>query len=63
MENLLVYVRYICNKDINEDLPFCQQLDKRTTGMDIFKTVNIFFNEMGLNGRTVLEYVLTELQR
>ena len=48
MANLLVYVRCIYNNDINEDLLFRQQLDKRTTGMNIFKKVNIFFNEMGL---------------
>ena len=63
MVNLLVYFRYIYNNGINEDLLFCQQLDKRTTGMDIFKKVNIFSMRWGCNGRTVLEYVPTELQQ
>jgi len=61
--NLLVYVRYIYNNDIKEDLLFCQQLDKCTTEMDIFKKVNIFSMRWGCNGRTVLEYVLTEVQQ
>ena len=45
--NLLVYVRYIYNNDINEDLLFCKALDKRTTGMHIFWKIDVFA-EMGL---------------
>ena len=48
MAHLLVYVRYIYNNEINEDLLFCQQMNTRTTGMDIFQKVDTFFSNVGL---------------
>ena len=48
MAHLLAYVRYVYNNDIHEDLLFCQPLPGRTTGMDIFQTVDDFFQEVGL---------------
>ena len=48
MTHLLAYVRYVYNNDIHEDLLFWQPLHGRTTGMDIFQTVDDFFQEMGL---------------
>ena len=46
--HLLAYVRYIYNNDLHEDLLFCQPLHGRTTGMDIFQTVDDFFKKVGL---------------
>ncbi|XP_025415283.1 protein FAM200A-like [Sipha flava] len=40
---LLVYVRYIYKEDILEDFLFCQTLNGRTTGNDIFTLINAFF--------------------
>ena len=48
MAHLLAYVRYVYNYDIHEDLLFRQPLHGRTTGMDIFQTVDDFFKEVGL---------------
>ena len=48
MAHLLVYVRYIYNNEINEDLLFCQQMNTRTTGMDVFQKVDTFFSNVGL---------------
>ena len=48
MANLLVYVRYIYINEINEDLLFCQQMNTRTTGMDIFQKVDTFYTNVGL---------------
>ena len=48
MAHLLPYVRYFYNNDIQEDLLFCQPLHGRTTGMDIFWTVDDFFKEVDL---------------
>jgi len=39
----LVYVRYIYKEDILEDFLFCQTLNGRTTGNDIFTLINAFF--------------------
>ena len=63
MANLLVYVRYIYNNEINERLLFCQQMNTRTTGMDVFQKVNTFSPMQACNGRTVLRYVLTGPQQ
>ena len=51
MAHLFAYVRYIYDSDIQENILFCQLLRGRwgrTTGMDIFQTVDIFFKEVGL---------------
>ena len=48
MANVLVHVPYIYNNHVNEDLLFCQQLNKPTTGMDIFQKLDTFFIEMSL---------------
>ena len=48
MAHLLAYVRYVYNYDIHEDLLFCQPLHGRTTGMDIFQTVDDLFKEVGM---------------
>ncbi|XP_008185519.1 protein FAM200A-like [Acyrthosiphon pisum] len=40
---LLVYVRYIYKEDILEDFLFCQTLNGRTTGNDIFTLNDTFF--------------------
>ena len=48
MAHLLVYVQYIYNNEINKDLLFCQQMNARTTGMDIFQKVDTFFSNVGL---------------
>ena len=45
MAHLLAYVRYVYNNDMHEDLLFCQPLHGRTTGMDIFQTVDDFFKK------------------
>ena len=45
---LLVYIRYIYNGSVEEDLLFCRELQSRTRGEDIFLTVDTFFNEEGL---------------
>ena len=61
MAHLLAYVRYVYNNDIHEDLLFCQPLHGRTTGMDIFQTVDDFFRKWACFGRIVLVCVQTEL--
>ena len=48
MANLLVYVRYNYNNEINKNLLFCQQMNTRMTGMDIFQKVDTFFTNVGL---------------
>ena len=48
MAHFLAYVRYVYNNDVHEDLLFCQPLHGRTTWMDIFQTVDDFFQEVGL---------------
>ncbi|XP_022182264.1 zinc finger MYM-type protein 6-like, partial [Myzus persicae] len=40
---LMVFVRYQYNLEINEDLLFCETLSETTKGIDIFKKVNDFF--------------------
>jgi hypothetical protein len=40
---LLVYVRYTYKEEILEDFLFCQTLNGRTTGHDIFMFINTFF--------------------
>jgi len=46
---LLVYVRYYFEKQVVEDLLFCQPLEKKTTGEDIYKKIDDFFISHKLN--------------
>ena len=45
---LLVYVRYLRDKAIEEDVLFCQPLQLHTTGEAIFNVLDIFIRENGL---------------
>jgi len=46
---LMVYVRYVFQTVIKEDFLFCEVLSTRTTADEIFKKLNHFFVENGLN--------------
>jgi hypothetical protein len=46
---LMVYVRYVFQTVIKEDFLFCEALSTRTTADEIFKKLNHFFVENGLN--------------
>jgi hypothetical protein len=43
LAQLLVFVRYCSEKNIQEEFMFCGPLSKRCTGSDIFKAVNDHF--------------------
>lgn len=57
---LMVFVRYQYNLEINEDLLFCETLSDTTKGLDIYKKVNDFFL---INELNVLVYVQMEQQQ
>ena len=42
---LIVFVRYFDTNDFVEQFPFCRPLAKNTTGEEIFKKVDFFFEE------------------
>lgn len=46
---LMVYVRYIFQTKIEEEYLFCETLTERTTADEIFKKINDFFVENGLD--------------
>lgn len=46
---LLVYVRYSWEGDVIEDFLFCRSIPGRTTGEDIFRELNDFFEAEGLS--------------
>ncbi|XP_060768837.1 zinc finger BED domain-containing protein 5-like [Neoarius graeffei] len=47
LAQLLVYVRYIYDGSVKEDMLFCKPLETRTTGEDIFRMLDTF---VALNG-------------
>lgn len=49
---LVGFVRYIDTDDINEHILFCKTLEGRTTGEDIFDTVNTFFSENSISWKS-----------
>lgn len=49
MAQLLLFVRYIYEGSIHEDILFCRPLEGHTRGKDIYKKVNEFFEKEGLN--------------
>ena len=48
LAHVLVYVRYIHEGTIKEDMLFCKSLEKRATGEDIFKMLDTFVTSNGL---------------
>jgi hypothetical protein len=40
---LLVFVRYLFNDNVQEDMLLCKPLPNHTTGAEIFKVVDTFF--------------------
>ncbi|KAL2097071.1 hypothetical protein ACEWY4_006278 [Coilia grayii] len=48
LAQLLVYVRYIHEGSVNEDMLFCKPLETRTTGKDIFQMLDNFVTSNGL---------------
>ncbi|KAL3978913.1 hypothetical protein ACER0C_017463 [Sarotherodon galilaeus] len=48
LAHLLVYVRYIHEGTIKEDMLFCKPLEQRTTAADIFQKLDTFMNTHGL---------------
>ncbi|XP_063049261.1 zinc finger BED domain-containing protein 5-like [Engraulis encrasicolus] len=48
LAQLLVYVRYIHEGSVNEDMLFCNPLETRTTGKDIFHMLDTFVTSNGL---------------
>ncbi|XP_050054124.1 zinc finger BED domain-containing protein 5-like [Aphis gossypii] len=54
---LLVFVRYKYQTSLEEDLLLCQPLSTYTTGYEIFKMLNTFFETEGLTWDTVLIFV------
>ncbi|CAI5657525.1 unnamed protein product, partial [Oreochromis niloticus] len=48
LAHLLVYVRYIHEGTIKEDMLFCKPLEERTTAADIFQKLDTFMNTHGL---------------
>ena len=42
---LSVFIRYIYNGEVSENLLFCKALPLHTKGEDIFKCLDAFFNE------------------
>ncbi len=49
LANLLVYVRYECNTDFHEDILFCRPVPTRTTGEAVFKVIDDFIKDNGLD--------------
>ena len=45
---LLTYVRYVREKEIEEDILFCRPLQTRTTGEAIFNVLDSFIQDSGL---------------
>lgn len=46
---LMVYVRFAVKMEITEDILFCEPLSTRTTADEIFKKIDNFFKENGLD--------------
>ena len=42
---LSVFIQYICNREVSENLLFCKALPLHTKGEDIFKYLDAFFNK------------------
>lgn len=49
---LVGFVRYMDTDDIYEHILFCKTLEGRTTGEDIFDTVNTFFSENSISWKS-----------
>lgn len=47
--NLLCFVRFNFNGSVEEEMLFCQPLKTRTTGQDIFDSLDSFIRENGIN--------------
>ena len=58
---LMVYVRYEGDMDLEEEFLFCTPLTTTATGADIFNVVDNFQQEEGINWETVSAYALTAL--
>lgn len=52
----MVYVRYVFESTIKEDYLFCEALSIRTTADKIFKNLNDFFTENGLNWKQCIGF-------
>ena len=44
-DNLLAFIRFELNSNIEEEILFCQSLLTKTTGEEIFKSFNSFIKE------------------
>lgn len=53
---LMVYVRYIFQTKVEEDYLFCEALPTRTTAEEIFKKLNDFFAETGLDWKKCIGF-------
>jgi len=64
MVQLLLFVRYIYEGSIHEDILFCSPLEGHTRGKDIYKKVNEFLEKEGLNCKNCVGVcALTVLQQ
>ncbi len=57
MAQLMVYVRFVHNDDIQEDFMFCTDLETSTTASDILTVVTKFFKEQNCDGKMYVEIV------
>ena len=53
-----VFIRYINNAAVSEDLLFCEALKLDTKGKNIFQCLNDFFTEYSIPWRNVLKFAL-----
>ena len=56
---LLLYVRYVHEENVEEELLFCRSLKCHTKGEDIFFKVDEFLRLQVYNGKIALEFVQT----
>ena len=60
---LMVYVRYECDTDLEEKSPLCTPLTTSAIDADIFNVVDNFQKKKTLTGKTVSVYALTAFLR
>jgi len=59
---LLAYIRFASNNDIEKHFRFCQPLSTTTTGEDIFNVVTSFLEKTRLIGPNVFVFAQMALQ-